>query len=64
MRKSQLGVTPKQKTIHGYADRTFGSVISALGSSLPLTRDERIRIKWGMNLIQMIEAENIAKHTA
>jgi len=38
--------------------------MAALGSSLPLTRDERIRIKWGMNLIQTIEAENIAALTS
>ncbi len=31
-----------------------------LGSSLPLMRDRRIRIKWGMNLIQTLEAEAIA----
>ena len=36
----------------------------ALGFSLPLARDRRIRIKWGMNLIQQIEAEQIAKLTA
>jgi large subunit ribosomal protein L19 len=35
-----------------------------LGFSLPLTRDERIRINWGMNLIQTLEAEQIAKLTA
>jgi large subunit ribosomal protein L19 len=28
-----------------------------------MTRDERIRINWGMNLIQTIEAEQIAKMT-
>jgi large subunit ribosomal protein L19 len=32
-----------------------------LGFVLPLTRDERIRINWGMNLIQTLEAEQIAK---
>jgi large subunit ribosomal protein L19 len=32
-----------------------------LGFSLPLTRDERIRTNWGMNLIQTLEAEQIAK---
>jgi large subunit ribosomal protein L19 len=32
-----------------------------LGFSLPLARDERIRINWGMNLIQTLEAEQIAK---
>jgi len=31
-----------------------------LGTSLPLMRDGRIRIKWGMNLIQTLEAEAIA----
>ena len=31
-----------------------------LGPSLPLMRDRRIRIKWGMNLIQTLEAEAIA----
>ena len=36
----------------------------ALGFSLPLARDRRIRTKWGMNLIQTIEAEQIAKLTA
>ena len=36
----------------------------ALGFSLPLARDRRIRTKWGMNLIQQIEAEQIAKLTA
>ena len=36
----------------------------ALGFSLPLARDVKIRIKWGMNLIQQIEAEQIAKLTA
>ncbi len=30
-----------------------------LGSSLPLARDGRIRIKWGMNLIQTLEQEAI-----
>ena len=30
------------------------------GFSLPLTCDKRIRIKWGMNLIQTLEAEAIA----
>ncbi len=38
--------------------------MSGLGFSLPLTRDERIRINWGMNLIQTLEAEQIAKLTA
>jgi large subunit ribosomal protein L19 len=36
----------------------------ALGSSLPLARDEKIRTTWGMNLIQQIEAEQIEKLTA
>ena len=36
----------------------------ALGFSLPLARDVKIRTKWGMNLIQQIEAEQIAKLTA
>jgi large subunit ribosomal protein L19 len=35
-----------------------------LGPSLPLARGERIRTKWGMNLIQTIEAEQIAKLSA
>ena len=38
--------------------------MSGLGFSLPLTRDERIRTNWGMNLIQTLEAEQIAKLTA
>jgi ribosomal protein L19 len=38
--------------------------MSELGFSLPLTRDERIRTNWGMNLIQTLEAEQIAKLTA
>lgn len=38
--------------------------MSVIGFSLPLTRDERIRINWGMNLIQTLEAEQIAKLTA
>jgi large subunit ribosomal protein L19 len=38
--------------------------MSVLGFSLPLTRDERIRTNWGMNLIQTLEAEQIAKLTA
>jgi large subunit ribosomal protein L19 len=38
--------------------------MSGLGFSLPLARDERIRINWGMNLIQTLEAEQIAKLTA
>ena len=49
-----------EESIHGYAGRTFGSVTTTLGSSLPLMRDGRIRIKWGMNLIQTLEAEAIA----
>jgi large subunit ribosomal protein L19 len=35
-----------------------------LGPSLPLMRDGRIRIKWGMNLIQTLEAEAIAALSA
>jgi large subunit ribosomal protein L19 len=38
--------------------------MSGLGFSLPLARDESIRINWGMNLIQTLEAEQIAKLTA
>jgi large subunit ribosomal protein L19 len=38
--------------------------MSGLGFSLPLARDERIRTNWGMNLIQTLEAEQIAKLTA
>jgi large subunit ribosomal protein L19 len=38
--------------------------MSVLGFSLPLARDERIRTNWGMNLIQTLEAEQIAKLTA
>ena len=38
--------------------------MSALGFNLPMTRDERIRTNWGMNLIQTIEAEQIAKMSA
>jgi large subunit ribosomal protein L19 len=38
--------------------------MSGLGFSLPLARDGRIRTNWGMNLIQTIEAEQIAKLTA
>jgi large subunit ribosomal protein L19 len=44
----------------GYAGRTFGSAISALGPDLPLARGVKIRTR-GMNLIQTIEAEEIAK---
>jgi large subunit ribosomal protein L19 len=35
-----------------------------LGTDLPLMRDGRIRIKWGMNLIQTLEAEAIAALSA
>jgi large subunit ribosomal protein L19 len=35
-----------------------------LGSILPLTCDRRIRIKWGMNLIQTLEAEAVAALSA
>jgi large subunit ribosomal protein L19 len=35
-----------------------------LGTSLPLMRGKRRRTNWGMNLIQTIEAEQIAKLTA
>ncbi|MDZ7906996.1 MAG: hypothetical protein U5N10_01355 [Gemmobacter sp.] len=38
-------------SIHGYADRTFGSAIRALGSSLPSGAQRRTRTR-SMNLIQ------------
>jgi hypothetical protein len=37
------GVKLSPKSIHGHAGRTFGSVIQALGSSLPLVRGVRRR---------------------
>ena len=43
---------------HGHAGRTFGSVTSALGPSLPLARGVTIRTD-DMNLIQQLEAEAI-----
>src|SRR3546814_11757168 len=50
----------RRKRTHGYAGRTFGSGMRALGTDLPLARGKRRRTR-GMNLIQTIEAEEIAK---
>ena len=43
MRKSLLGARQGAKTIHGYAGRTFGSVIVTLGTDLPLARGEKTK---------------------
>ena len=46
--------------IDGYAGRVFGGVTQTPGSSLPLARGMNIRTR-AVNLIQQIEAEEIAK---
>src|SRR6201986_3597420 len=62
MRRSQAGVKARPRSIHGHGDRTFGSAISELGSSLPLARGKRRTNE--MNLIQTLEAEQIAELSA
>src|SRR3954471_16115691 len=60
MRRSRPGESRWPRQTHGYGDRIFGSAMRALGSSLPLARgDERRTTE--MNIIQQLEAENIAK---
>src|SRR3982751_3461145 len=58
MRRSRRGASHRPRSIHGHGDRTFGSATSARGSSLPLARS--MKRKNEMNLIQQLEAEQIA----
>ena len=60
MRGSRPGASHRPRPIHGYGGRTFGSAMTALGSSLPLARGTRQRTN-EVNLIQTLEAEQIAK---
>src|ERR1700733_15109189 len=59
MRGSRHGESHRPRPIHGYGDRIFGSAMRVRGSSLPLARGRRRTND--MNVIQTIEAENIAK---
>src|SRR3546814_7585121 len=63
MRRSPPGASRWRRNTHGYGGRIFGSATRALGSSLPLARGDRRRTN-EMNLIQTLEAEQIAKFTA
>src|SRR3954466_16003403 len=62
MRRSRRGGSHRLRSIHGHGDRTFGRATSARGSSLPLARSTKRKNE--MNLIQTLEAEQIAELSA